>query len=292
LDTEAYREAIEYEALTKKTYEAILGNIDVRHNVKVRGRSGVEHQIDVFWEFRQAGVTHRVLIECKNHASNLTMEKARNFHSVVQDIGNCIGIMVTKTGYQSGAADYCRAYGLQMKVLRSPTEEDWDGRLRELTFRQHVRAPLSDDEHGIECTMFLRSNSDEQHARLEAAAALDPNLAAATSSTRFLGPDGEPCEEELKWWLPRQIPISGKEDGGPYVQPVELPNHYLHVDCGIGAELVQVIGVRITYHVGTLDVYETVISAENLVAEILKDFDTGVWEHINRPPGSHGDPDL
>jgi len=103
MDAAIYAEAIEYELLTRQIYESILQSegsksIDVKHNVSIAGRSGVEHQVDVYWEFKQAGLTHRVLIECKNYASNLTLEKARNFFAVVHDIGNCRGIMVTKTG--------------------------------------------------------------------------------------------------------------------------------------------------------------------------------------------------
>ena len=61
----------DYEKLVKKIYEDILAlegveNIEVKHNEKVNGKSGVEHQIDVFWEYRYADVTHKVLIECKH----------------------------------------------------------------------------------------------------------------------------------------------------------------------------------------------------------------------------------
>ena len=73
-------------------------NIQVEHNVDVTGRSGVAHQIDVFWRYKHAGVEHTVLIECKNYASNLTLEKVRNLFGVIHDIGNAQGLIVTKTG--------------------------------------------------------------------------------------------------------------------------------------------------------------------------------------------------
>lgn len=94
MDAAILSEAIDYEQLTKATYEAILAKegvqtVKVEHNVKVKGRSGVEHQIDVFWEFKQAGVTHRVLIECKNYASNLTLEKPRQPTSLRRSWRTC-----------------------------------------------------------------------------------------------------------------------------------------------------------------------------------------------------------
>ncbi|NLD49970.1 MAG: restriction endonuclease, partial [Clostridiaceae bacterium] len=103
MDIDLYNEAIEYEQLTRAIYQAILmnegsENIIVEHNVPIRGRSGVEHQIDVLWHFKQAGIEHDVLIECKNYSTNLTLEKVRNFFGVIHDIGNVHGVIVTKTG--------------------------------------------------------------------------------------------------------------------------------------------------------------------------------------------------
>ena len=111
MDKDLYTQAIQYEQLTQAIYQAILqkegiNNIQVEHNVDLKGRSGVKHQIDVLWRFKLAGVEHKVLIECKNYASSLTLEKTRNFFAVLHDIGNANGLIVTKTGYQSGAAKF------------------------------------------------------------------------------------------------------------------------------------------------------------------------------------------
>ena len=64
----------EYEKFTQEIYQQLLstdlGNVktvEVLHNVKLRGRSGQDHQIDVFWEYEIAGLRHKVAIECKNY---------------------------------------------------------------------------------------------------------------------------------------------------------------------------------------------------------------------------------
>ena len=48
-----------YEKAARDIYEAILrregSNAEVEHSVNVKGRSGVEHQVDVYWRYRQAG---------------------------------------------------------------------------------------------------------------------------------------------------------------------------------------------------------------------------------------------
>ncbi len=287
MDAEMYAEAIEYELLTQAIYRDILARegvstANVQHNVSIAGRSRVEHQVDVYWEFKQAGITHRVLIECKNYASNLTLEKARNFFAVVHDIGNCVGIMVTRTGYQSGAAAFCKHYGLALKLLREPTEKDWEGRIKEIHINMIPRVPVSNETHPIVCSLYLRPASEEQEVRLKSANGQNPELVHANPAMRFLGKDGQPITEELRWWIPRQLNVLEREDGGPYKQPVELTDHYISADLGNGIELVQVIGVVIDYYVETLPSHQVVLDATETVSAILKDFESGEWEHVHR----------
>lgn len=287
MDAETYKAAIEYELLTQAVYKAILAKegaetIDVRHNVSIVGRSGVEHQVDVYWEFRQAGVTHKVLIECKNYASNLTLEKARNFFAVLYDVGNCNGIMVTKTGYQSGVSDFCKFYGMGLKILRKPIDDDWKGRIKEIHINFTPRVPVSNEEHSIVCNMYLRPNSGEQEKRLNQAVQSAPEIGQPAPSMRFLNEVGEPITDEMRWWIPKQLNVLEQEDGGPYKKPIELNEHFISADLGQGAELVQVIGVVLEYYVETLDAEQIVIDATSTVDAILKDFESGEWEHVER----------
>nr|WP_277403455.1 restriction endonuclease [Achromobacter insuavis] len=273
--------------MTQAIYQEILrregaGTIDVKHNVSLVGRSGVGHQVDVFWQFKQAGVTHRVLIECKNYTSSLTLEKARNFFAVAHDVGNCAGIMVTRTGYQSGVTAFCKFYGIALKLLRPPVDEDWKDRIKKIHINITPRVPVSTEERPIRCYFLLRPNSDEQEQRLQAAAKRNPQLITASPSTQFLDKNGEPNTEELRWWLPRQLNVLEYSDGGPYEKPLKLDDHYLSIDLGTGLELVQVIGVKIHFWVETLDKQELIIDAMQTVDAILKDYDTGEIEFVHR----------
>ncbi|MDX2125105.1 MAG: restriction endonuclease [Aeromonas hydrophila] len=285
MDATMYAEAIEYELLTQAIYKDILaregGNtIDVKHNTSIVGRSGVEHQIDVYWEFKLAGITHRVLIECKNYSSNLTLEKARNFFAVVHDIGNSVGIIVTKTGYQSGAAAFCKHYGLGLKLLRRPTEHDWEGHIKKIHINMIPRVPVSTETHPIICNLYLQPESVEQETRLNNAIEKKPQLVCPNPSMQFLGKDGQPITDELRWWIPRQLRVLDYEDGGPYKQPIKLIDHYIYADLGIGLELVKLAGIVIHFYVETQESYQTIIDATETVVAILKDFESEEWEHI------------
>jgi hypothetical protein len=115
----------EYEKFAQEVYQELVNTdviraTDVRHNVKLTGKSGQQHQIDVYWEYEIAGVKHKVAIECKNYNSTVSVGKVRDFYGVLSDLNNVAGIMVTKVGYQEGAKKYADTYGISLKELRTP----------------------------------------------------------------------------------------------------------------------------------------------------------------------------
>lgn len=123
---------IEYEKLAQEIYQELsksqdINTINVEHNVKIAGRSGQKHQIDVCWRYEKNSVKHTVVIECKNYNSEVSIGKVRDFWGVLSDLTdltNVSGIMVTKVGYQKGAKKYADYYGINLKELRSPSERD------------------------------------------------------------------------------------------------------------------------------------------------------------------------
>lgn len=125
------KKGTEFELFVKAIYEEILEqddieNIRVEHDVKVLGKSGQAHQIDVYWEFSSAGVTHKVAVECKEYKSTVSVGKIRDFSAALEDIGNIQGIFVTTQGYQQGAITFAEHKGISLKVVKEPTQEDID----------------------------------------------------------------------------------------------------------------------------------------------------------------------
>ena len=119
----------EYELFTQHIYQKLVNNdvlkpTKVLHNIKLQGKSSCEHQIDVYWEYEIAGNKHQVAIECKNYNKPVTKEKVCAFKGVLDDLNGVIGIMVTKVGYQKGAKEYAKEYGILLKELRSPRREE------------------------------------------------------------------------------------------------------------------------------------------------------------------------
>lgn len=126
----------EFELFTRHIYQKLVNNdvlkpTLVRHDVKLKGKSGCEHQIDVYWEYEIAGNKHCVAIECKYYNSLVPIGKVRDFKGVLDDLNNVNGIMVSSKGFQDGAKKYAKEYGISLKELRTP---NWNETIGEIVF--------------------------------------------------------------------------------------------------------------------------------------------------------------
>lgn len=284
MDAQLYSDAIKYEQLTKAVYQRILdradgNNVLVQHNVELAGRSGVKHQIDVLWKFRLAGIEHTVIVECKNYCSAITLEKVRNIFAVAHDVGNCNPVMVTKVGYQSGAADFAKHYNISLKILRPPEDADWDGRVRVIHVRVHAKS-LATEPAPI-CEFAVQPISPEQGERIENLQSLGRFNINTGADFRFVDSEGNAFGEEMRYWLPRHADTLSKDPGGPYEQRIPLKDHYALINQGLeGEELVKVAGVILRYYVEE-ESEEIVHDSSETVEAILKDYYSGEIEHFH-----------
>lgn len=117
-----------YELLAQQVYQILLNyewpgkNICVQHDIKITGSSGQEHQIDVFWEYELAGVKSKVAIECKDYSKPLAIGKVRDFYGVLADLKDVKGIMIASNGFQKGAKEYAKSWGINLKELSVSNE--------------------------------------------------------------------------------------------------------------------------------------------------------------------------
>lgn len=155
----------EYERFTQEVFRNLSEyhhfNIrTVQHNIKLKGRSGCKHQIDVYWEYEKDGVNHRVAIECKNYNKRVSKEKVCAFQSILVDLGDVEGIMVSKKGFQSGAKQFAEHNGILLKELRTPNDDETIIGEIELRFHIEKKSTLFKidekwaEEHGINITDY------------------------------------------------------------------------------------------------------------------------------------------
>ena len=135
----------EYERFVQDVYKVLnandgLSNVIVQHDVKLKGISR-EHQIDVYWQFSYGTVTYRVAVECKDYKNPITAEKIEAFRSTLLDIGNNIqGVFASRNGFQVGAINVSKAYGIQLMQIREPLESDWKGCIKDIYIKYIIRS--------------------------------------------------------------------------------------------------------------------------------------------------------
>lgn len=118
----------EYELLAQQVHQVLLNcdwpgkNICVKHNKKLTGRSGQEHQIDVYWEYEHEGIKHKVAIECKDYNKPISIGRVRDFLGLLIDLQDVSGIIVSAKGFQKGARDFAKYYGINLEELSVSNE--------------------------------------------------------------------------------------------------------------------------------------------------------------------------
>jgi hypothetical protein len=138
-----------YEKLAQAVFQAIhnqseIHNIDVRHNVKLKGKYAGFHQVDVYWKFEVAGIERETIVQAKDWNKPVDQGELFKLKCVLDDLpGRPIGIVVTRSGYQKGARDFAIAHKIPIYELR---EEDYPPPLKmsNMGWARYyiVRAPL------------------------------------------------------------------------------------------------------------------------------------------------------
>ncbi len=119
----------EYEQFVKSVYEAFLAQDGLTVNVEmhkiIKGKSGANHEIDVYWQFEIAGKIYKTAVECKHYNSTVDKGHVQEFWSKLDDIGDISGIMATKRGYQKGALTFGHYNKIEMLIIKEPAYADF-----------------------------------------------------------------------------------------------------------------------------------------------------------------------
>ncbi|EJL6325643.1 hypothetical protein CGT77_18075 [Vibrio cholerae] len=260
---------VEYEKLAQEIYQAIndqheLQNVEVKHNVKIQGKSGCEHQIDVFWEFFLMGELHRVAIECKNYNNDVSIGKIRDFFSVLHDIGNIKGIFVTKKSYQKGAKQFAEYYGISLKEMRYPNESDWEGRAKRIIFNSRcIMNRVKDREIFIDDEWAKQTGYDSR------------TPLSGMSDQVFINDRNEGIRQSMLH-IEGHLPNDKVEESNR-VHLVKYENAYIETTT---SEPVKISGIRYTYSVSVAK-DQFVIEGAEIAKAILKDVKTGKQHFYN-----------
>lgn len=128
-----YNSGKEYEELVRDIQRSLiaaenissLSNINIEKNKKIKDRSGIEREFDIYWEFEIGGSIYRSVIECKDYSTPISIEKIDAFIGKTSDIPGLKLIYATRTGYQNGAKIKAEQHNIQLLIIRGQQESDW-----------------------------------------------------------------------------------------------------------------------------------------------------------------------
>lgn len=87
---------------------------NVEHNIKLRGRSGVEHQIDVYAEYKAPLHTSKIVVECKSYDQPIDKDIVMKLVHEVDDLGMDKGILVTTSYFTTDAVSTAQGYNIEL----------------------------------------------------------------------------------------------------------------------------------------------------------------------------------
>lgn len=135
-----------YEDIVKVIYERLGSHAGVKilchgRNCKVVGKSGVEHQIDVLAEHSDGWQDYRTAVECKYWDRKRPKDDVTKLAEILEDAQIDKGVIVSKLGFTSDAITFARYKNIELVELREPTDEDWEGRMKNITIEIIVPVP-------------------------------------------------------------------------------------------------------------------------------------------------------
>ena len=139
----------DYEIFVQRLQQALLDseewttqkNIEVQRNKKITDSCGNPREFDLYWEYELAGVTYKTVIECKDYASQISVDRIDALIGKIHDIPDLKPVFATKTGYQRGAQKKAKANGVDLLIVREQRADDWQDRIREINMQIHLDMP-------------------------------------------------------------------------------------------------------------------------------------------------------
>jgi len=103
----------------------------VQHDEPVIGKSGARRKLDVSIRQNIGADSMLIVIDCKHHKDNTTRVNRKDvagFAEQLQDVRANLGIMVSTSGYSSGAQDVAHNNSIKiiLKTYREAEQTDWE----------------------------------------------------------------------------------------------------------------------------------------------------------------------
>ncbi len=126
-----------YESITKYIYETLgmQSGVTIKgygSTCIVKGKSGVNHQIDVLTAHSDGIHTYETAIECKYWKDKVNKDIVMKVSSIIEDVGISKGVIVTKSGFTKDGLEYAKFKNISLVELRESTNKDHESTPKEI----------------------------------------------------------------------------------------------------------------------------------------------------------------
>ncbi len=115
------KSSTEYEQMVAKLLStrlraASVAVFEAQHLASLKGRSGQSHEFDVLFQARLGDLRLLMVVECKCYKRRVGPDVIASFAYRMRDVGAHKGIVVTTTGFTSGACRVAESEGIGLLV--------------------------------------------------------------------------------------------------------------------------------------------------------------------------------
>lgn len=120
-------------------------DISIEHNKKVDAHDGT-YQIDGLIEFTVGCIKCKTILECKQYKNSVPREKVEILYNRICAIGANKGILISTSGFQSGAIKYAAEHGIALIQIMHKSIKFIQARKKDLletarTYERYVNTP-------------------------------------------------------------------------------------------------------------------------------------------------------
>ena len=120
-----------YEELGRKTGVKIIG---YGNTFKVKGKSGVSHQVDILTSHSDGIHDYRTAIECKFWEKKINKDVVMKVASIIEDTNIHKGVIVSKRGYTEDGISFAKQKNIGLIELREIKEGEQNENDKETSF--------------------------------------------------------------------------------------------------------------------------------------------------------------
>ena len=135
-----------YESITKYIYETLGKKSGVTiecygNNCKVKGKSEVNHQIDVLAVHSDGMHDYKTAVECKYWKEKINKDIVMKVSEIIEDAGINKGVIVSKNGFTPDGISFAKYKNIGLVELREVKDSDWKQKGEIFGFKSQVRSP-------------------------------------------------------------------------------------------------------------------------------------------------------